>query len=195
MVFILYLFLLSDSIMKLIFTVCIVFVLFSALNEVLAQQSTETKTIFVSVSFSEVCPLCVELVPSLKSLLQKNERWCEFTFVLPNAKVNQKKLQQLLKVFPVKPRLVYDTNKTISKRLGFTVTPEVVVENARNEVVYSGAIDDRFVEFGKSKKHSIIPYLSNALDALIQGKKPQIVSTKAFGCYISYKTEKQQTEE
>jgi len=181
--------------MKLIFSICLVLVLYTALYEVTAQQATETKTIFVSVAFSEVCPLCVELVPTLKSLIQKNEQWCEFTFVLPNTKINQKKLQQLLKEFPIKPRLVYDTNKSVSKRLAFTVTPEVVVENANNEVVYSGAIDDRFVEFGKSKKHSILPYLSNALDAIIQGKKPQIVSSKAFGCYISYKSEKQQTEE
>lgn len=92
--------------MKLIFSIYLVLVLFTFLNEVSAQQSTETKTIFVSVAFSEVCPLCVELVPTLKSLIQKNEQFCEFTFVLPNTKINQKKLQQLLKEFPIKPRLV-----------------------------------------------------------------------------------------
>lgn len=165
------------------------FLFFVLSTIVTAQQADSQKSVFVYISFSEVCPLCIELVPTLKSLILKNKHFCEFTFVIPNAKINQKKLQQLLKEFPVKPRLVYDTNKIVSKRHGFTVTPEVVVENARKEVVYSGAIDDRFVEFGRSKKHSILPYLSNTLDAIVQGKKPQIVSTKAFGCYISYKSE------
>lgn len=162
--------------------------LFFVLSTVItAQQADSQKSVYVNISFSEVCPLCIEMVPTLKSLIQKNERWCEFTFILTNSNVNKQKLNKLLKEFPVKPKLVFDTNKTISKRFGFTVTPEVVVENDNNEIVYSGAIDDRFVDFGKSKKHSIVPYLSNALEELFEGKKPQIVSTKAFGCYISYK--------
>jgi hypothetical protein len=154
---------------------------------VTAQQADSQKSVYVYISFSEVCPLCIEMVPTIKSIIQKNDRWCEFTLVLTNTTVNKQKLNKLLKEFPVKPILVFDSMKTVSKRFGFTVTPEVVVENDDNEIVYSGAIDDRFVDFGKSKKHSIIPYLSSALEEIFEGKKPQIVSTKAFGCYISYK--------
>lgn len=163
------------------------FLFFVLSTIVTAQQADSQKSVFVYISFSEVCPLCIEMVPTLRSLIQHNERWCEFTFILTNSNVNKQKLNKLLKEFPVKPKLVYDSNKTISKRFGLTVTPEVVVENDYNEIVYSGAIDDRFIDFGKSKKHSIVPYLSNALEEIFEGKKPQIVSTKAFGCYISYK--------
>lgn len=167
------------------------FLLFVLSTLVTAQQADSQKSVYVHISFSEVCPLCIEMVPTLKSLIQKHERWCEFTFILTNSNVNNQKLNKLLKEFPLKPKLVYDSNKTVSKRFGFTVTPEVVVENDANEIVYSGAIDDRFVDFGKSKKHSIVPYLSNALEEIFDGKKPQIVSTKAFGCYISYKNVKE----
>lgn len=168
--------------------VAFIFCVFSTV--VTAQQAESSKSVYVYIAFSEVCPLCVEMVPTLKSMIQKNERWCEFTFVLTNSNVNKQKLNKLLKEFPTKPKLVYDSTKTVSKRFGFTVTPEVVVENDANEIVYSGAIDDRFVEFGKSKKHSIVPYLSNVLNEIFDGKTPQIVSTKAFGCYISYSIDK-----
>lgn len=174
-----------------------IFVLFFFLilsSLVSAQQVESTKSVDVYISFSEICPLCIEMVPTLKTLIQKNKQSCEVTFVLTNTNVNKQKLNKLLKEFPVKPKLVFDSNKTICKLYGFTVTPEVVVEKDKNTIVYSGAIDDRFVDFGKSKKHSIVPYLSTVLDEIIQGKTPQIVSTKAFGCYISYKTEKQRNE-
>ena len=151
-----------------------------------AQTNESSKSVYVYIAFSEVCPLCIELVPTLKEIIEKNNLWCEFTFVLPNNNLSKTKLSTLLQTFKKKPKLVYDSTKKVCKQYGFTVTPEVVVENDNNEILYSGAVDDRFIDFGKTKKHSIIPYLSNALQQIFEGKKPQIVSTQAFGCYISY---------
>lgn len=155
-------------------------------NIVIAQTNDSHKSVYVYIAFSEVCPLCIELVPTLNKIIEKNAQWCEFTVVLPNRNFSQQKLTALLKDFPKKPILVYDSTKKVCKQYGFTVTPEVVVENDNNEILYAGAIDDRFIDFGKTKKHSIIPYLANALEEIFEGKKPSIVSTKAFGCYIAY---------
>lgn len=155
-------------------------------HTVTAQTNESNKSVYVYIAFSEVCPLCIELVPTLNEIIEKNNLWCEFTLVLPNNNLSQKKLSTLLKSFKKQPNLVYDSTKTASKRFRFTVTPEVIIENDQNEILYSGAIDDRFIDFGKTKKHSIVPYLSNVLEEIFEGKKPQIVSTQALGCYISY---------
>jgi thiol-disulfide isomerase/thioredoxin len=159
-------------------------------NSVTAQTNESSKSVYVFISFSEVCPLCIELVPTLNEIIEKNTLWCEFTLVLPNNNLSQKKLSTLLQAFKHKPKLVYDSTKKVCKQFGFTVTPEIVVENDNNEILYSGAIDDRFIDFGKTKKHSITPYLASALEEIFEGKKPSIVSTKAFGCYISYSKSK-----
>ncbi len=153
-----------------------------------AKSSTDTtKRISVYISFSEVCPLCKEMLPSIEEIIQKFESKCFFYFVLTNKNVSKEKLYRLIEKFQKKPILIFDSSKTVAKRFGFTVTPEVVVLNVENEVMYSGALDDRFVDFGQTKKHSIKPHLHDALQSIIKGKSPSIVSTKAFGCYISYR--------
>ena len=49
------------------------------------------------------------------------------------------------------------------------------------KIAYVGAVDDN-MEIDKVKT----PYLRNALDALLKGRKAPEETTKAFGCGIKY---------
>ena len=48
------------------------------------------------------------------------------------------------------------------------------------KVAYRGAFDDKM---GNPKKF----YVTDAVDALLAGKTPEVTSTKAFGCGINLK--------
>ena len=71
----------------------------------------------------------------------------------------------------------------IYQKYGATKTPHVfLLKNESNvfTVCYIGAIDDSPQDAGNVKD----AYLSQAIEALLQGKKPPISETKAIGCSI-----------
>lgn len=79
-----------------------------------------------------------------------------------------------------------DETQQIAKAFGAKSTPHVYVLNKTNEgleVSYIGAIDNDTEDINESKTK----YVANAIDALIIGKKPPIMQTKAIGCSIKWK--------
>ncbi|NPD85880.1 thioredoxin family protein [Lentimicrobium sp. L6] len=81
---------------------------------------------------------------------------------------------------------LFDENQEVYPVYGATKTPHVYLlnnENGKFVVSYIGAIDDN------SKDASLVEktYLSDAIDALLAGKKPEPNLTKAVGCSIKAK--------
>ncbi len=59
------------------------------------------------------------------------------------------------------------------------VTPEMYVLDATGKLVYHGGVDDN-----RDAAQAKVPYLRNALDALLAGKDIERSETKAFGCSV-----------
>ncbi|WP_316784305.1 thioredoxin family protein [Pedobacter frigiditerrae] len=81
-----------------------------------------------------------------------------------------------------------DPNHIYTKKFGATKTPHtfVLTKTAKgNEVAYIGAIDNDQEEVNADKT----TYVKAAVNSLLQGKKPEITSTKAVGCSIKWKKE------
>jgi peroxiredoxin len=76
---------------------------------------------------------------------------------------------------------LYDSTQKMGHDYGATVTPHVFVLDKDRKIVYRGAVDDN-MDAGAVKT----PYLRNALDAVLGGKKPLEETTKQFGCAIRY---------
>ena len=82
---------------------------------------------------------------------------------------------------------LFDDGQKVFPRFGATKTPHVYVVSAKGKgdaraytVEYIGAIDDNSDEPKKATKH----YVSDAVEALLAGKKVAITNTKAVGCGI-----------
>jgi hypothetical protein len=52
-------------------------------------------------------------------------------------------------------------------------------------MLYRGRIDDRYVAFGKARPAPTRRDLEETLDALLEGKLPEPVTTTAIGCFIA----------
>jgi peroxiredoxin len=81
-----------------------------------------------------------------------------------------------------------DPNHIYTKKFGATKTPHtfVLTKTAKgNEVAYIGAIDNSQDLLSSNMND----FVKNAVNSLIQGKKPEITSTKAIGCGIKWKKE------
>ena len=79
-----------------------------------------------------------------------------------------------------------DATQEVYRTYGATHTPHVYVltRSGRDLLVsYIGTIDDNYQDASAVKE----PYLANAVDALLAGKKPDPSYTKAIGCSIKTK--------
>jgi peroxiredoxin len=77
--------------------------------------------------------------------------------------------------FPV----LIDKGSLIADKLGANATPEVFYIDAKNVLLYHGAIDD-----DRSGTNVTESFVRNACDSSLAGKKVERTSTKAIGCTI-----------
>ncbi len=81
---------------------------------------------------------------------------------------------------------LFDETQEVYQMYGATKTPHVYVLNKKEDdliVTYIGTIDDNSRNASEVKE----TYLTNALDALIEGNDPEPNYTKAVGCSIKTK--------
>lgn len=77
---------------------------------------------------------------------------------------------------------LHDESQKIGLAYGATVTPQVFVITADRKIGYLGAIDNGQGKPAQADKH----YLRDALEALLAGREPSVVESKAIGCGIIY---------
>lgn len=77
---------------------------------------------------------------------------------------------------------VYDADQSVAKQFGATNTPHVYVLDDNMVVQYIGAIDNNSRDASAADKK----YVEDAVDAVMNGKKPSVTKTKAIGCTIKW---------
>lgn len=81
---------------------------------------------------------------------------------------------------------LFDEKQDVYKRFGATKTPHVFIlsnKAGKYTLEYKGAIDNNYKDAAQASTH----YINDAVDALLQGKKPATTETKAIGCGIKTK--------
>ncbi|MAG93490.1 MAG: thioredoxin family protein [Planctomycetaceae bacterium] len=74
-----------------------------------------------------------------------------------------------------------DLSQDSARNLGATSTPHVFLLDGKRKIVYMGAIDDDWTGEKVEK-----PYLRDAVDAVLSGKKVAISESRQMGCQIEY---------
>jgi hypothetical protein len=82
-----------------------------------------------------------------------------------------------------------DPKQTLVQFTGATATPEVAVLSNTGKVLYLGRIDNRVEDFDKRRTVVTEHDLTDALDALLAGKRVARAKTKVVGCIINYVSE------
>ena len=81
--------------------------------------------------------------------------------------------------FGYKFPMLIDKGNVLADKWGATVTPEVFYFDAKNKLLYHGAIDN-----DRSGSNVTTPYLKTAFDATLSGKPIEKTRANAFGCSI-----------
>lgn len=79
--------------------------------------------------------------------------------------------------------VLIDEDGAVGRQYGAKTTPQMFVIDAQGLIQYMGALDN--APLGKVSGQ-VVPYLDNALQAIVDGKDVQTPSTKSYGCSVKY---------
>ncbi|HZI54109.1 MAG TPA: redoxin domain-containing protein [Chitinophagaceae bacterium] len=140
----------------------------------------------VYVFLAEECPICNFMGKPLNTIYKKYQDNVDFHAVFPVKNSNYKTSQLFKQQYDLLNfETLLDKDQTLTKQLGATVTPEVIITNAQGEIHYKGRINSAYYAPGKMKHSSIKNDLDQALAALISGKDVPQPWPAAIGCYIT----------
>jgi hypothetical protein len=133
---------------------------------------------------SQTCPLCSEYAPEIGRLCDMyTPRGVAFSVVYTDADIRPAQARQHYTQHKFSCAALLDPAHRLSSRLGATVTPEVVVVDAKGRLLYRGRIDNRLLSWGVTHDPNVAD-LSAALDAIRQGQPVARPWHQAIGCAI-----------
>ncbi len=131
------------------------------------------------------CPICNTYAPEFKRLANDYAvKGVKLYLINPEKDFPPAEAKKHAEDYAYPSLPLMDTAHALVKRAGATITPEAVVFSAEGKILYKGRIDDRYVDFGKSRPAATTTDLRNALDAILAGKPVEMPHTRAIGCFI-----------
>jgi len=146
---------------------------------------SQKDSITIYLFLREDCVISQNYTPTLNRLYETfSTKKIGFIGLFPNTRDEQ--IETFRKKYAVTFLLKSDYFQTITKKLGATVTPEVIVYNqVCNEILYKGRIDDTYFRVGKKRAVTTTAELEEALKAIKAGKSIVVKETEPVGCLIN----------
>jgi thiol-disulfide isomerase/thioredoxin len=140
----------------------------------------------VLVFMDPECPICQSYTRTLRLLYQQYASDSViFLGIYDSPVIRKSEIRRFHKTYDVPFAGEIDRNYALARRWGATVTPEVVVMNARGEMLYRGAIDNWYYALGKNRPEPTEHYLQDALAAILGGYPLVNKQTEAVGCLMN----------
>jgi peroxiredoxin len=93
-----------------------------------------------------------------------------------------KKMQELAKEQGLPFPYLHDETQEVARAYGAERTPEIFLFDADLKLRYHGAPDDNY-----DGSQASVPYLRDALDAILDDQEPPVADTQPVGCTIKWK--------
>ncbi len=149
-------------------------------------RGTAQDSITVYLFLHDECVISQNYTALLNRLHQEYGKEVTFVGLFPNFASKPNKIEAFRQKYHIAFPLKTDYYKTITKAMGATVTPEVVIYNHTfDQKLYQGRIDDTYFRVGKRRTITTTSELEDALRAIHRGEPISISETKAVGCFIN----------
>jgi hypothetical protein len=143
-----------------------------------------TADVFVFVRTD--CPVSNRYAPELRRLAEEfGPRGVRFVLVYPNPDATAEAIRAHLQEYGLQMTALRDPEHRLVERTEVTITPEAVVFTPAGELVYRGRIDNRYVDFGKTRARASEHDLQRAIEAVLEGRSVATPRTQAVGCFIA----------
>ena len=132
------------------------------------------------------CPISNRYAPTVRELEKEfSTRDVAFYMVYVDPTQSPEEIKAHQQAYRYPCSAVRDDTHQLVQQMGVRVTPEAAVLDRSGRLVYRGRIDDRFVDFGKTRQAPTRNDLQIAIQEVLAGSAVQVPATKAIGCFIA----------
>lgn len=143
-------------------------------------RASDSAKASVLVFLSSRCPCSSSHEASLKELAREYApKGIRFVGLNSNADEEPVEVREHFKHSGFSFPVVRDRASAVADRLGALKTPHAFVISREGEILYQGGVDDS-ARADRAKNH----FLRAALEAVAQGKTPEVREARALGCRI-----------
>ena len=131
------------------------------------------------------CPISNRYAPEIQRLSREFSGRVEFQLVYPDRSETSETIEKHRAEYGYTIGYLRDPDHTLVRRAKARVTPEAAVFSSHGELLYHGRIDDRYIDFGKSRTAPTTHDLEDALQSVLAGRPVKVSSTRAIGCFLA----------
>lgn len=130
------------------------------------------------------CPISNRYAPEVNRLYDRFSGDVRFYLVYADPAEDEQIIQKHRNEYGYQAEALRDPKHSLVRYTGASVTPEAVVVLPKYGILYRGRIDNRHVDFGKSRREATKRDLEDFLQGLVRGETLDFQETEAVGCYI-----------
>jgi hypothetical protein len=144
-------------------------------------EATATVLIFARTD----CPITNRYAPEIRRIHDRFvTRDVRFWLVYADGRETPNMIQKHHLEYAYGCEVLRDPDHILVEKVDATVTPEVGVFDGKGRLVYRGRINDRYVEFGKTRPEATEHDLIDVLESVLAGKELVFAETESVGCPI-----------
>ena len=131
------------------------------------------------------CPISNGYAPEIRRLYERfAPRGAAFWMVYPDPQTSADDVRRHVAEYQYPGRVLRDPQQVLVRLARAEVTPEAAVFTG-GRLLYHGRIDDRYLDFGRTRSAPTTHDLDAALEATLAGRPLRAASTRAVGCFLS----------
>ncbi len=137
------------------------------------------------IFFAPQCPLSENYTLVLNNLqadYTKND--IHFYAVIPGVLYSHEEIKAFIDSFRIQTPVLLDPEKKLTRHFRAGITPEVFLINHKQELLYSGAIDNWAIGLTQLRSEATKQYLRDAIESYLNNRTILIKNTEAIGCII-----------
>jgi thiol-disulfide isomerase/thioredoxin len=147
-------------------------------------QSTARARVFLFVRTD--CPLTDRYAPELQRLAAEFAvRSVDFWLIYPDKIEQPAAIVRQIAEYGLPGTALLDPQQRLVQRASATVSPQAAVFDNAGRLTYSGRIDDRVQDFGKTRPFALTHDLEDAITATLDNRPVTHPRTRAVGCYLA----------
>lgn len=139
----------------------------------------------VLLFLSPECPLCQIYTLTINNLQAEYQtKGIEFLGIVSGYTYSQKEIDRYQLKYKIQIPILLDTTKYYAHKYKASITPQAIIIDKNDSLVYTGRIDNWAYALGKKRKTITEHSLKNALDDLVNQRPIKIPQTIAIGCFL-----------
>lgn len=150
------------------------------------KEQPQTSDVKVYFFLSVDCPICVYYGKIIAHMVNSLHGKADVNLVFPQRGDTQREIQAFCKKYSIAATCIKDARDKLVNMYRVTTTPEVIVIK-NNKVLYSGAIDNAYVDVSLRRNVVTEFYLQEVINSLTKGELPSYNRIEPVGCILMNK--------